>query len=267
MNHYDEIILNHYQNVAQEDRDSHLSTMKDAYIRERETSLILQFVNDYISNVGDLNGIVIADIGCGNGYTLSVLSSEFPNLKFIGYEYTPELRQVAIDRFKNNNNVEIKAADIRNEFSDIKHDLCIVQRVIINLLDIDHQSIAVENVCSTLKKNGNILFIESFKNGLDELNEARSEFELPEIKSAYHNLLLNDDFFQWTKELSGCKISNYESNFLSSYYYIARVLHPHLLGDIKFKRNSHFVKYMSQNITLDYGNYSPIQAYAFTSQK
>lgn len=257
---YNELIRSHYKRVAEDDGASGCSTMKDEYIREAETSLISGFIGRAIDQLSD--NITVADIGCGNGYTLFRLVEEFPEVKFVGYEYTPELYEIATERFRNHGNVDIILADVREKFcGQDAYDICYTQRVIINLLDKDDQKKAISNIIDGAVNNGFILFLESFQQGLFQLNEARKEFSLSEIEGAYHNLLLDENFFQWTADLQ--TLESVETNFLSSYFYIARVLHPLLLGDLSFKRNSHFVKYMSSSIEKNYGCYSPIQAFGF----
>ena len=72
------------------------------------------------------------------------------------------------------------------------------------------------------KKNGVIIFIEAFNEGLDNLNLARKEFGLKPLPPAIHNLYLNDDFFE-TENLE--TFYNKEASSLSTHYFVSRVLH------------------------------------------
>jgi len=260
---YDEVILDHYKSVAASDGKFSTSTMKDEHIRKAETDVIENFLNESIKGK-DHRGITIADIGCGNGYTLSKVSEKFPGQTFVGYEYTPELYELARERFVGVDNVSVYKGDIRECFDKTNgYDICYTQRVLINLLDKNDQCNAIGNIVDAARAGADLLFVESFQFGLDELNSARKEFMLDPIESAHHNLLLDQEFFDWLKQKNLSINDTVKNNFLSSYYYVARVLHPHLLGDIKFTRNSHFVKFLSSLINENFGQYSPVQAYAF----
>ena len=91
--------------------------------------------------------IRLVDVGCGNGHTLGVLSERFSKLKLIGFEYTPELRDIAQKRFQSRK-VQVMAGDIRdhNFAQGMKAHILICQRVLINLLDASDQSAALNHV-------------------------------------------------------------------------------------------------------------------------
>ena len=69
---YDEAIRKHYDHVGDEYGLSPQSTMADDITRQIETNPILPF-----RFIPAPNGRV-ADVGCGNGYTLSRLAERFP---------------------------------------------------------------------------------------------------------------------------------------------------------------------------------------------
>lgn len=271
---YDSLITKHYKHVAEQEGNNPTSTMADTYIRAQETNAIIQFVDQVIDkNTSDKNqDINVIDIGCGNGYTLGELSALFPKIQFTGIEKTDELREIAINRFKNTPNVTIISGDIRDQnFSKgLTADILICQRVIINLLDASDQDTALKNIINCVSdsnsngRRGFLLFLESFVSPLANLNSAREEFGLEEIKPAHHNLYLQDDFFD-TKKLSPHVIENfdYPSNFLSTHYYVTRALHPYLIKDSKVKRNSEFVSFFTQALHNSTGNYSPLKLNVF----
>ncbi|EPJ46634.1 MAG: hypothetical protein OFPII_18920 [Osedax symbiont Rs1] len=273
---YDSIIADHYKKVAQLEGDNLTSTMTDIHIREKETEAIVNFIDDVIKQSAKINQTLKAiDAGCGNGYTLKIISELFPNIEFTGIEKSQELREIAIKRFENTTNVSIISGDIRDlNFSNgLIADIFICQRVLINLLDVEDQKLALSNINKSVvntKENGRcgyLLFIESFSSPLKILNEAREEFDLAEMKPAHHNLYLEDDFFE-INQLTPYSMDNktFPSNFLSTHYYITRVLHPHLTRDKQVKRNSHFVSFFSQALKRNSGNYSPLQLKTFKTQ-
>ena len=272
---YDDLISDHYRKVASKDGLEPTSTMADSITREKETGVIIEFIADAITRMqGMLLGqpAVIMDVGCGNGYTLDVLSKCFPDHTFIGIEKSDELRSLATTRFHQTKNVSILDGDIRDdEFSRGNiADILLCQRVLINLLDKVDQQKALSNIVTAVKppegenKGGSMLFIEAFTASLNLLNTAREEFDLPPISPAHHNLYLQDDFFNIPALEPYSSTSTLSpSNFLSTHYFVTRVLHPIMLEDRPFKRNSEFVKFFTQSLKENVGDYSPLRLMRF----
>ncbi|TDT86254.1 methyltransferase family protein [Pseudodesulfovibrio indicus] len=267
---YENVIAEHYRKVAEEQGDSPCSTMADQSIRRMETEAICGFVADILSRAD--RKLVIADVGCGNGYTLEVLSKAFPGQIFLGLEKTPELFAIARKRFEGADNVRVVSGDIRNE-ADVPEggiDILLCQRVLINLLDAGDQQKALNNLVNGLRKpeggqGGHALFIESFNSSLANLNEARSEFDLDPIAPAHHNQYLADDYFDHPGlRPYASETFDLPSNLLSTYYFTARVLHAMLTKGKDFKRNSEFVKFFSAALAPAVGDYSPLKFFAFS---
>jgi len=261
MRDYDKVILDHYKKVAHDTADSALSTMSHEHIRNAETEKIISFIHYLRHNNKIHDSAKIADVGCGNGYTLETVSRLFPELNYTGYEYTPELREIAAKRFEGGKKVIVLPGDIRdiNSLSVKGIDVLLCQRVLINLLDPNDQKQALRNLIDIVNPSGYLFFIEAFNSGLDNLNQARKEFDLEPIPPAHHNLNLEDDFFK-VDNAEEISIEEFPENFLSSYYYIARVFHPVILGNKAFTRNSHFVKFFVGALgNKNIGNYSSLR--------
>jgi len=270
---YDNLIKEHYESVAKKEGLSWSSTMADEITRKTETYAIRSFIDAvvglYREKPGTGDGLNIADIGCGNGYTLGVLAESYPQIRFVGVEMSDDLRELAAKRFDEGSyqNVELFAGDIRNNnFSGGRtFDGIICQRVLINLLAREDQKMALKNILSVVKNGGYLLFLEAFQSSLSRLNKARKEFNLDEIPSAYHNLYLTDDFFD-IEALKPFESAQWDipPNVLSTHYYVSRVLFPLLLGERPFKRNSEFVKFFSQALPPAIGDYSQLRIIPFT---
>lgn len=273
---YDEIIDQHYKNVAKENGLSSTSTMLDEITRALETKAISQFVGESLrlrKAEGSTEPATIMDVGCGNGYTLEHLSNQYHDHDYVGIEKSNELRALASSRFNANDRVNILEGDIRDsDFSKgTTADIIICQRVLINLLAIKDQKKALSNIVASVKSpnacgyGGTLLFIESFANPLARLNEARSEFDLPPIPPAHHNLYLPDDFFE-IPQLRPFRTDGLlmPPNFLSTHYYVTRVLHTIFTPPNKpFKRNSEFVKFFTDALNQNAGDFSPLKLYLF----
>lgn len=270
---YDQIIHQHYRQVAQKEGLKPTSTMADTVTREKETQAILDYIAHFLTGLQMDSPPKVIDVGCGNGYTLEILADRFPFAHYLGVEKSDELRALAESRFKGRENINIVAGDIRDGHfaAGETADILICQRVLINLLDPTDQGNALENLINGVKApgpgktGGMLLFIEAFSTALKNLNVAREEFDIPSMEPAHHNLYLPDGFFNHQK------LKPYPSsaelappNFLSTHYFVTRVLHPVFLQDRPFKRNSEFVKFFSQALKENVGDYAPLKLFAFT---
>lgn len=264
---YDEAITTHYEQVASQEGAAPTSTMADMVTRRMETDAILSFVDILRSSAKA--PLAIADVGCGNGYTVGTIAGRFPDVRVTGIEKNDGLRKLACERVRDANcaNASIMEGDIRDAgfAGEQCFDAVVCQRVLINLLNPADQALALENIIASVKSGGALLFIESFQAGLDRLNLARTEFDLPAIPPAHHNLYLSDTFFDVASlQRFQSEGWNLPPNFLSTHFYVTRVLHPLALGDREFKRNSEFVKFLSAALAPAVGGYSQIELHAFT---
>ncbi len=261
MSDYDQTIKEHYASVAEQAGLSATSTMADRLIRKHETDAIAQFV-ELTTSAGDRVG----DFGCGNGYTLEVLAERSTGREYAGIEYTPELLELAKSRFADADDVRVGPGDIREEgfHGDEPFDAVYCQRVLINLLDEADQKKALDNVVAAVKPGGYVLFIECFIEPLDDLNEARDEFEMDPIPPAHHNRYLERGFFE-REDLEPFQDSDWEypPNYLSTHYFVSRALEPGLTRWRDFKRNSKLQRFLSMAFPPAVGDFAPLQIHAF----
>jgi SAM-dependent methyltransferase len=275
---YDQLVLQHYDAQAQEHGLEPTSTMLDLTTRQRETQLIEKFLSLVVSSLrckGRIDSeLAISDVGCGNGFTIQVLSKQYPDINFQGFEFTPSLLEVAQSRFRTARNTKVSHGDVRYlEVRDEQFDVVLCQRVLINLLDPVDQRAGLAELARITRPGGYLLSIEAFEGPLARLNTARAEFGLPPLPSAHHNRYLPDDFYSAEASLipvtgpmldPSLPLDFLPSNFLSSHYFVSRVLHPLALGpQSQFIRNSHFVLFLTEAFSQPIGDYAPIKAYAF----
>jgi ubiquinone/menaquinone biosynthesis C-methylase UbiE len=260
----DQIIKEHYRTEADKHKDSGLSTMADPITREKEVTLIKDFfaLPTIARNAKD-----VLEIGCGNGYTLSLLQPLFPHFKFTGIDFSEDLLEIANSR--NIPGVNFEQGDARRlRFKDGSFDVIYTERCIINLLTWDEQREALDEMHRILRKGGHILFMESFSEGYLNLNKARMELGLSEIPMPHHNLYFEKDKFEPfinekfriinASELGG-SMNSIPRNFLSTHYFTARVLHPLLTKGDPYMKNTEFVKFFS--FLPPSGCYAAIEAY------
>lgn len=264
---YDQIIKQHYDVVAQTDGlDSH-STMRDETIRRKETEALRALVEGAARAAQGRLSVV--DVGCGNGFTLRTLAGPLGgSISFTGFEQNDSMRALAVEQ-NAAGGVTIEPGDIRDPqlAAGRSFDVLICQRVLINLLSLEDQQEALGNLVRIVQPGGLLVFIECFQRNLENLNEARAEFGLDPLPPAIHNLYLPDDFFaRPALRPVAAGESGLDENFLSTHYFISRVLHPAFLGSRNegFQRNSHFVKFFTAALREGSGEYAPLKLKVFT---
>lgn len=261
----DVVIKEHYKIQAEKHQDSALSTMEDPIIRQKEVEVIMNFFNllhlkENVKNV--------IEIGCGNGYTLNLLKEKFSNYNFTGLDFSEDLLKIANNR--NLENVKFCQGDVRKlEFPDESFDVIFTERCIINLLAWEEQQQALIEMHRILRKGGHILFMESFTDGYENLNKARTELGLDAIAMPHHNLYFKKETFEPfvstlfkimdPMEMGAANEIVLNRNFLSTHYFTARVMHPLLTKGDPFMKNTEFVKFHSG--LPPSGCYAAIQAY------
>jgi len=251
----DHILLEHYKSVAKIFGHAPTSTMKDQKVRAAELDFFCSELDPlFVKN----KKLQILDIGCGNGYLLSVLAKRYPEAKLYGIDLTPEFYELAKGRRLKNTNIEI--ADCREiHFFNKKIDIIITERVIINILSMAERAQAFKNIASLLPEGGLYLMSESFELPLRNLNKAREENQLPIIEVHKKNHYLLEEELQILKD-SGLQEfpSLIGKNYLSTWFFSSRILH-HLLKPQNLKKEGHSIMdFFSEGIGPGVGNYSPI---------
>ena len=267
---YDNIQRDHYNKVANESQSSSASTMPDFVIRETESKSIINSISEWmkLNNISE-EDLSIADLGCGNGTTLSVLSSKFPKAQITGIEFNKALYGVSSSRDYLNKNVTVFNGDLREKGSlpTDEFDIVLTQRVIINIMDRSDQSKALKNILSMLKSGGLYIAIEAFEEGLKLINSSREELGLEHVKMPHHNLHLKDEFFESESSLSRIDLGT-PIYFLSTHYYLSYVLYPAIASanGAEFNRNNYFVPFMAK-LLPNKGEFGANRFYTFLKIK
>lgn len=272
-NKKDDLIKNYYRELAEKGGDSPYTTAPDEIMRAKEVELIIKFFS-MLKKVEKNKNLKVLDLGCGNGHTLSLLSESEPQNTYSGLDFSEELISIAKDRKLSS--CEFMQGDARSmeHFKDNSFDVIYTERTLINILDWEEQKSALNEISRILKPEGYCFMIEGFTDGWINNNKARRECGLPELKSSFHNKYFEKEkFFEHINGIfavldpSQLGVEWQEAfpfNFLSSHYFIARVLHALVTkgGDIS---NTEFVKFFS--FLPPVGNYSPIQLYILKNKK
>ncbi|MBS3123672.1 methyltransferase domain-containing protein [Candidatus Woesearchaeota archaeon] len=250
-------VKKHYQKQAEELGDSKQSTMRDIFIRDGE-------INELIANIKRLNIHFnecpqILEIGCGNGYLAEQIEKQLSN-KLIGIDFSEELLSIAKNR--NLNNSQFKLGDVTKlNFPDNSFNIIIAERCLINLDSWENQKKSLEEIRRVLTPGGFFIMIEAFTDGWDNLNQAREVVSLTPIPQPFHNHFFDKAMFKvFIKDKFELVDFGQKYNFLSSYYFGARVLYPSLMDQKKeIVYNNKFVEFF--NNMPPYGNYASIQQF------
>lgn len=263
----DELIREHYRQQAEKHGASSRSTMEDEIVREREVELIVQFLGA-TARASKKKARGVLDLGCGNGHTLEAVRRCHPANRYSGLDFSEEL--LARARARKLPGCELRLGDARAlPYKDGSFDAVYTERCLINILDWDGQKKALSEIRRVLRPGGYYLMIECFTDGLENNNRARRELGLPDIQEAYHNRYIDKELFLAAVQKGFAVVPPesldrhargyaFRGNFLSSHYFVSRVLYPAVLKG-ELARNSEFIKFFS--FLPPVGNYSPIQAY------
>ncbi len=240
------------------------SSMADQTIRNAEVEFFCKEIEMLYRKKKDLR---VFEAGPGNGYLLSILKERFPKIKLFALEFSPELYQLILSRDLKGLKVKCgsicKENDIPEEWG--KFDVIICERVIINILNRKDQYLACHNIAQRLLKKGYFIMSESFKEPLQNLNNARSDFSLTPIEESPHNDYLSEKFIEkWCAQEKLREISGQSrTHFLSTHFYLTRIIHEGLrhLGE---KNNeirpkfAHLLTFLEAAFPPAVGQFSPI---------
>ncbi len=254
---YQERIEAYYREQAARDGLDAACTMPDEIVRAKELGAIRAHLDRVLAGASAPR---ILEIGCGNGLLLAELRGRYPGARLQGVDYVPEM--VALARSRQLPGVEIGRGDVTGlGFADGSFDVVVSERVIINLLDREHQARAFAEVARVLAPGGHFLCIEAFAEPLRRLNEARAELALPEIPMPPVNRWFEDSDFEAfiagrfeTVEPPGLP----PPTFLSTHYFVTRVLHELVMPAGGKVRNTHFGAFFSAALPL-VGDYGPVK--------
>jgi len=238
--------------------------MEDDHVREKELEWICSYLD--LLRQRYQRPLNVLDLGCGNGYALATLLRTASPDRFWGVDFSEELVRIAGSR--NLPNCTLMQGDARQlVFDSDMFDFVYTERCLINILDQGEQMQAIREIGRVLRSGGEYLMIECFTDGLANNNKARADCGLSAIREAHHNRYFDKDAcFAGIRDLFSVvgaaelgPHTSLQSNFLSSYYFISRVLYPALLHGTEVVRNSEVASFFS--FLPPIGNYSPIQAF------
>lgn len=193
----------------------------DIWLRELE----INYVNGIIKSNSFKR---ILDFGCANGHSTIRLARLNKDITFVGVDINPDMIDVAIDNLQSEQltNLEFVRLDItKKDIVMEKYDFIFAIRVFQNIESPEMQKKIFDEIYNLLNKNGMFLYIESYINGYERLNNDRVKMALPPLPIHEHLTLLNEDFDNYVSE----KMNSLSRDYLSSsYYLITRLLYSYI---------------------------------------
>lgn len=212
-------------------------------------------------------GSKVIDLGCGNGKTLVDLA-ESNNCSGMGIDFSEKMVISAQKRAKErglDGSLCFESGSLEKLPDELgQFDYAVTERSLINLDGVDSQHEAFKSIMQLLRSGGKYLMIESFRQGLERVNELRRDFGLEDIDIPWHNAFLDEE------EVRTWETDEYILEeiypFSSSYYLLSRVVYAKLAAD-----NGEELRYDSDINLLScklppIGNFGPTRLWVWTKK-
>lgn len=255
----DDVVRRHYREQAEAHDLAPTSTMADQTTRQLEIDAVLSCIGHVLASSPE--ALEVLEVGCGNGHLLGVLRSTYPQLILTGLDFSEEMVKLAASR--NLDRCTTMVGDVRRlPWTDERFDVVVAERCIINLLEEADQDTALMELHRVLRPAGHLVLIEAYTDGLENLNRARDELGLAPTEVPFHNRWFDKAHVMEVLEprfelvVAGHGVAVPPTNFLSSHYFISRVLYPAVTRR-EVLYNTEFVQFF--RLLPPYGAYSPIQ--------
>ena len=149
------------------------STIQDMRTRQMELEAVSSYVRD---------GQRVLEVGCGNGFIARRLVEQF-NIDLDAFDFSPDLIEQARqqDLSSARGRVSFSVGDVVTFDRPDTFHLALSVRCVQNLTCWEDQKKALRNIACALKPGGEYVMEECFWTGLNHLNEARAELDLPPI--------------------------------------------------------------------------------------
>lgn len=251
---YQKLVKEHYHKEAKAHGGLTTSTMADKTTRQREVDNIISYLK---------KGDKCLEVGCGNGAG-SVAIARAKAVTMTCIDFSEDLLALAKKQPTKGlrGTVAFKQQDVLTLDEKNKYNVVFTERCIINLMEWSDQKDALARMAAALKVGGRMVLVESFTDGLAELNAARADLDLAAIGPAYHNLHLDKDKTIAHLASHGVVLDE-ENNFLSTYTFGSRILYPALARaagkDVRY--NSAFGNFFA--LLPNVGNYSQLKILVF----
>jgi SAM-dependent methyltransferase len=192
------------------------ATLGEKYLRQIEIDVMVRMIRS-------LKPARVLDVGCGNGYSTKIYARQFPNVEFVGIDYSVEMIKFAC--IDNVDNCSFTVSDILDieSFPPGEFDLVFTQRCVQNLPEYSLQKSAIQNLIDKKNQRGMIVMMECSSNGVEQMNAWRRVLFKKKLEGIepWHNKFLVDETLQ----------ADFDADikcFCSTYMFLTRVVWPRL---------------------------------------
>lgn len=262
----DEKIQRYWNDRAGSSAGARSATTDDIHLRDLEVSTISCVL---ASKLGDVRGLTVLDLGCGDGDTTLRIAETLPDLRFHGIDYAPNMIALAQERLLGSplrDRVSFSVGDATTLATTRERYAAVITcRVLINLPDSSRQYDVVRQIAGVLAPGGAYVATENFMDGQRNLTSAREAMGLPEIPVRWHNLFFEREpmLDELRKHFAEASIED----FASSYYFATRVVYSAMCQ----MRNeppdyNHEIHRLAPRLPPT-GRFSPVQLIVATARK
>jgi SAM-dependent methyltransferase len=170
-------------------------------------------------------GARMAEVGCGNGYVTQQLRLKVAHVE--AFDYSEKMIERARATYGEINNRFIHDSILDPQTIKGPYDLVLCVRVLINLRDLQEQTIALRNIAKLLQPGSRLILIEGFRDGFDAINNFRVAVGLsPAIPAAHVHYSYLHELLPTLEEFFRIE----ERWHTGLYDFLTRVIYPQLVG-------------------------------------
>lgn len=245
-------MMNFWSDRAKLYKNDQRANTDDIWLREIE----INYVDRIIKSHSFKN---VMDFGCANGFSTSRLARLNGGVVFNGIDLNHDMVAVAMESFQKGNppNLKFKQTDILKDGVLEKYDFIYAIRAFQNIESPAMQKRVFDKLYESLSHNGMFLYIESYVDGYQRLNEDRAKMGLMPLPIHGHLTLLTEDFDIYVSKKMELTLMEYLS---SSYYLITRLLYSYIAKINKEPIDYNHPIHQVAAIVPQIGDYGPQKA-------
>jgi ubiquinone/menaquinone biosynthesis C-methylase UbiE len=214
------LLKDRYESIATSENDR--TTAADFYLRELEIDTASSYMHD---------GMNVLDVGCGTGYSLRQYCQRHA-IRGVGIDYAANMIKTAEKLSRGEaglrGTVAFREASVLElPFAEDSFDVVTSARCLMALLDWEKQKAALRELQRVLRPGGILVLMEGTHQGLQRLNDARSQFGLAPIAADGRDRLLTLKFDEPQLLSFGSELFELVTiQRFGMYYFLTRIVHP-----------------------------------------
>jgi SAM-dependent methyltransferase len=189
-------VKRHWERLAQEHGTALDATTKTQTIKRLEIAALARAFR-----AAGLDAGTVLEVGCGNGRNCLELAAKFPQARFTGIDYVPQMvdnaRAAAAEAkapgvtFEVGNALELE----RHPLLEDAYDVVFTDRCLINLATIDEQLAGLRQLAAKVRLGGHLVVLENTVQAFERQNDLREAGGLPRRTPPEHNLFIDEGPF------------------------------------------------------------------------